>query len=329
MRRFLDQPIWVRVLRGILLAVLVAAAAFYTPTPYVLEAPGRAVSASSIVSVQDPQARPINGEYLMTTVLHEKASVMLCIYGFLDPQATLTKETPVTSGLKAQSPNDDGRQMELSQYLSTRVALEALGYETYGEYRGLSVLDLAPNSPNLGILQPGDTLVGLEQHRPPTFEDFRSLLAGKSVDDTLAATVVRQGRELPLRIALTQSDGRIRIGAILRQEYEGIALPVKVVFRSGNTSGASAGLVFALEIYDQLSSEDLAQGRVVAATGTLDGDGTVGPIEGLALKLVAAERAGADVFVVPRENWEEIQNVATTVKVIPVATFQEAIHALR
>lgn len=329
MRRFLDQPLWVRVLRGIVLAALVAAVAFYTPTPYLLEAPGRAVPASDIIDVFDAKAHPVNGRYLMTTVLIEKASVMLCIYGWLDPQATLTRQKTSGHGEQAQSPNDDSRQMELSQYLSTRVALETLGYRVHGEYRGLKVLDLVEGSPNIGALQAGDTIVEMGSYRPPSFDDFRNALSGKTSNDRIAAVVNRGGRLVSVTLRLFSVEGRLRIGVVLSQEYDNIELPVDVVFHSGNTSGASAGLVFALEIYDRLSPDDLARGRTIAATGTLEGNGQVGGVEGIAFKLVAAERSGADIFVIPRENWEEIKNVASSVKVIPVDTFQEALDALR
>ena len=44
---------------------------------------------------------------------------------------------------------------------------------------------------------------------------------------------------------------------------------------------------------------------------------------------IAAERAGSSIFLVPRENWNEVKNEPTSMKVIPVATFQEALDALR
>ncbi|MDI1289870.1 MAG: hypothetical protein PSX37_07990 [bacterium] len=73
----------------------------------------------------------------------------------------------------------------------------------------------------------------------------------------------------------------------------------------------------------------MAKGRIIAATGTLNGAARVGGIEGLPFKLIAAERAGADIFLVPRENWDEVKNTQTKVKVIPVDTFQEALDALQ
>jgi PDZ domain-containing protein len=208
------------------------------------------------------------------------------------------------------------------------VALQDLGYQVHGDYLGLRILGLNPDSPNLDRLRPNDLIVELGGEKLPSMETFKSQLGHRAPGQTVSAVIRRDGSNESTELKLIKVRGRTRIGAVLRPEFASIALPVKVSFRDANTSGASAGLVFALEIFDELSEKDVARGRVIAATGTLDASGTVGPIEGLSLKLVAAERAGATVFLVPRENWPEIKNHPTTMKVIPVETFQEALHAL-
>lgn len=96
-----------------------------------------------------------------------------------------------------------------------------------------------------------------------------------------------------------------------------------------NISGPSAGLVFTLELIQQLLGEDLTQGYVVAATGTVTPDGVVGPVGGVRHKVVAAERAGAGVFLVPDSNAAVAVAAARHIRVIPVRTVAEAVAALR
>jgi PDZ domain-containing protein len=326
MRRFLDQPLWVRVLRGILLAGVVALVATYIPTPFLLEAPGRAVVASNIITIKHQGVHPVNGRFLMTTVLIEKASVMMCIYGLLDPSATLTRRQ--SEGEQAQSPSAP-EQMELSQYLSSWVALETLGYTVQGDFRGLRVVRLVNKSPNANQLRKGDLILEAANKKLASLEDFTKLLQARTTQDKLKTVLQRDGKSISLDLALAEIDGKLRIGALLQPEYTNIKMPVDIGFRSGTTTGASAGLVFALEIYDRLDPGDLARGRAIAATGTLDRRGRVGGIEGLPFKLIAAERAGADVFLVPRENYGEVKNISTEVTVIPVSTFEEALDALQ
>jgi PDZ domain-containing protein len=326
---FFRQPLRLRILRGILLALVLALLAYYTPTPYQLEAPGRAIPASSIISIADAKARPVNGQYLMATVLAEKATVLLCVYGLIDPDARLTRTATGQEGEQAQSPAEDARQMELSQYLSSRVALQQLGYPMQGKYKGLRILQVGADSPNRQMLRRGDLLTRLEDYQPPSLEDLRRVRVGKSPDSQLQGLVERGTQTMPVQLRLKKLSGELRLGVVLQPEFEKAALPVRIDFQTLNTSGASAGLCFALEIYDQLAPEDLARGRVIAATGTLDGEGRVGGIQGLPFKLVAAERANAEIFLVPRENWPEVQNSATSMKIIPVSSFQEALDALR
>jgi PDZ domain-containing protein len=81
---------------------------------------------------------------------------------------------------------------------------------------------------------------------------------------------------------------------------------VDVQFATKDVGGPSAGMMFALGIYDLLTSGDLGGGAKIAGTGTIDGQGNVGPIGGIAQKLVGARRAGAQWFIAPESNCNEV-----------------------
>jgi PDZ domain-containing protein len=61
-------------------------------------------------------------------------------------------------------------------------------------------------------------------------------------------------------------------------------------------------MMFALALYDKLTPGPLAGGRTVAGTGTIDPDGTVGPIGGIQQKVNGAKAAGATVFLAPASD---------------------------
>lgn len=233
---FFQKPLKVRILRGFVLAISLSLAAAFTPTPYHLQAPGRVERVTPMVEIKT-KTYPSQGAFLLPTVVSEPATVLYVIYSLLDPNATLSDK----SSAKPMAQTRDEQQMGASQYLATRVALKALGYEL-----------------------------------------------GK--DDS----------ELPFTIS----------------------------FDTGETSGASGGLVFALEIYSQLTPQDITKGRLIAATGTLSPRGRVGDIEGINLKLIGAAQAGADVFLVPRGNLDEIEGLPEGMQVIAVGSFNEALDAL-
>ena len=51
--------------------------------------------------------------------------------------------------------------------------------------------------------------------------------------------------------------------------------------------------------------EDITKGKTVVGTGTIDIDGNVGAIGGVKYKLIGAVKNKADVFLVPKDNYEE------------------------
>jgi PDZ domain-containing protein len=116
------------------------------------------------------------------------------------------------------------------------------------------------------------------------------------------------------------------IGAALGAAFR---LPLNVSLDSENIGGPSAGLAFALTIADVLTPEDLTRGHLVAVTGTIDLQGNVGLVGGVEFKVRAAEREGADVFLVPTDEVAEASKVTADVMVIGVSTLEEAIAALR
>ena len=87
--------------------------------------------------------------------------------------------------------------------------------------------------------------------------------------------------------------------------------------------------MFTLGVYDLLTPGDLTGGRKIAGTGTISLDGSVGPIGGVQQKVVAAERAGAEYFLSPAENYDDAVAMAKHIKVIKVTTAQEAIDFLK
>jgi PDZ domain-containing protein len=98
---------------------------------------------------------------------------------------------------------------------------------------------------------------------------------------------------------------------------------------NNSIGGPSAGLMFALGIMDKVGDENITQGRFIAGTGTIDPSGKVGPIGGIQLKMIAARRAGATVFLAPESNCAEVRgNVPKGLEVVKVATLHGAVTDL-
>ena len=129
-------------------------------------------------------------------------------------------------------------------------------------------------------------------------------------------------------VAAPDDEKRAIIGVRVSQDAR-IELPVDVRIDLGDVGGPSAGLPFALEVYQELGN-DVDRGYRVAATGEIELDGTVVPVGGIKQKTFGVRSSGADVFLVPAgDNAETAQQYAGDLRVIPVESFEQALRVLR
>jgi PDZ domain-containing protein len=105
--------------------------------------------------------------------------------------------------------------------------------------------------------------------------------------------------------------------------------PYPIRIESGDVGGPSAGMMYALGLYDLLTPGDLTDGRTVAGTGTIDLEGKVGPIGGIGDKIVAAQGAGADVFLVPDGDLKGARAASDgSMQIVAISTLEEALTFL-
>lgn len=101
---------------------------------------------------------------------------------------------------------------------------------------------------------------------------------------------------------------------------------------SQNVQGGSGGLMQTLSLYNRLVEADMTKGLKIAGTGTISVSGNVGPIGGVRQKVIAAAREDVDVFFVPLADYDdayaELVQLRSSMQLIAVATFREAIEAL-
>jgi Lon-like protease len=84
-----------------------------------------------------------------------------------------------------------------------------------------------------------------------------------------------------------------------------------------------------LGVIDALTSGSVTGGRTVAATGTIDSQGNVGPVGGVPQKTVAVENAGASIFLVPPQEYKDaLSKDRPGLKIYPVSTLDQALSVL-
>ena len=115
------------------------------------------------------------------------------------------------------------------------------------------------------------------------------------------------------------------------REHSGAAASVKAEDLEVDSvfEGPSAGLMLALAVVDAAMPGQLRGTHRIAGSGRLASDGRIEPVSAIELKVLAAERDGADIFLAPRANAAEAFYAATRLRVIPVDTFDDAMDALQ
>ena len=123
--------------------------------------------------------------------------------------------------------------------------------------------------------------------------------------DFLKINVERNGKIIECKAELVSEDDRVIIGATL-SELKNIKTDPKVeyIFKD-NESGASRGLLCALDIYNKITKFDLTKGDIISGTGSIDQYGKVGSIDGVKYKLAGSVKKNAKVFIVPTGNYKE------------------------
>ena len=322
------------------IGVLAATLFTFIELPYYVTMPGMAQKLSPLVEVENGDKD--EGSFMLTTVRMGKANVIT--YGF----AKVRKYYEI---YPAEVVRHDGEtdeeytfrqlhMMEGSKQAAISVAYKRAGKKVSYENRGVYVLGVLPNMPASQHLQTGDRITEIDGIKIETAEQLIGQISQKKSGDQVVVKFKRnkEKRKATLRLQpLPESRGRIGIGISLATDREIITDP-GVTIESEEIGGPSAGLMFSLEIYNQLVEEDITRGYQIAGTGTINENGEVGPIGGISQKVIAADRAGADIFFAPNEkgaknsNYREAiktaKDIGTNMKIIPIDTFDEALAYL-
>lgn len=221
---------------------------------------------------------------------------------------------------KEQVAEENAIQMEGSQEEATAVALRAIGQKVPTH---VAIAGITDGSKAKGLLEVSDRLERIDDVPITSTQQVRDVLQRTKPGETVALTVVRQGKERTVQVpTITGQEGRTALGVLLGITHD---FPAKITIDAGAIGGPSAGLMFSLGIYDKLTPGPLAGGNQIAGTGTIDDQGTVGPIGGIRQKLAGARADGAQYFLAPAGNCDEVVgHVPAGLNVFKVGTFDEA-----
>jgi len=282
-----------------------------------------------------------DGELLFLTVAVSNRDPNLYRYLFarLDGDASVVKrETVIGCAGYEESSRLARDQMDQSQDAAKAVALERLGYEVPALPGRVQVVDVLCDGPSEGKLALGDVIVAVDGTPVESADQVRPLIAARAPGDTVEFTVDRDGERTTVPVVLGERpdpppageapDAGGGFAGIVTDTDRRHEIPVDVTIDTARVSGPSAGLAFALAIIDDLTPGDLTGRGDVAVTGTIEEDGTVGPVGGVAQKAVTARRAGARLMLVPADEVADARARAGDMRVVGVRTLDDALRAL-
>ena len=289
--------------------------------------PGPAKDVFPLIRVEGAETTDPNGQLFLTTVSYRHVDVISAVLGWLDPATEVVPEEALfPPGQSEQEYERQTRsQMDESKIAASVAVLSELTDYPEEHGHGALVQDVVDGSAADGRLFPGDLVVAAEG-RPI-----------EAVDDLSRAIDATEGEGgLQLRVEVDGEERRVTVRPRVEDEEEGPILgvvlvenfPFDIVIESGEIGGPSAGLMWALGLYDLLSDHDLVAGRRIAGTGAIDLGGGVLPIGGVEEKVRGAERNEAAVFLVPRDNLADARTVAGDIRLVAVDDLGEAVRYL-
>jgi PDZ domain-containing protein len=340
---------WRWALAAIVVAAAVLVASLTITLPYYIESPGLAQSIKPLIQVDPAHRHPVQGDVLLSTVaLQSSVHPIDLAASWFDSNEHVVARQDVTGGQSPQQFNLQSVQdMSQSETEAIVVGLRRLGYHVPETGDGVLVVGIDPRAAAVGHMAPGDVIFGADGKPVSIVSDLTKIILGHKPGQQLALKVEdTSGARHDLAVSLIACPEDICPGTHGTRPYLGVELqtrhdkflyPFKISIDLNNVGGPSAGLAFALGVVDTLSTGNITGGKKVAVTGTISPDGSVGPIGGIALKTVAVENAGADVFLVPKDvaGTEPQYSAAAAkarghhLKVIAVGSLEDALNALR
>lgn len=323
----------------IFITVVLVAAMFYT-LPYYVSKPGMAQELEPIIEVED--GFDGKGNFMLTTVRMGRAN----IYSYVAAKVSKYQEIYPLEMILVEDETEEEyaiRQMNLmesSKLNAIDVAYRKAGLTVDYRYLGIYVLNVLPDMPAYGKLMAGDRITKVDGNAFHSQDKFIEHVAKKQEGESVTLTYIRKNKTAEVTIPVKKfkkDPTKVGVGITLVEDKEIIVDPdVKV--KTDEIGGPSAGLMFSLEIYNQLTKTDLTKGYQIAGTGTISSNGIVGPIGGIQQKIVAADKSGAEIFLAPNENgingsnYEEAvkagKDIGTKMKIIPIDTFDDAVKYL-
>jgi PDZ domain-containing protein len=351
-RRWSPRARWAAVLGGIVLVGLVTAG-LLVKLPYYTLSPGSSRATEPLISVDGAPTYDAPGNVDFLTVSLREATPVELLAAWINPAVDVKSREDI---LGKQSPEENQKlnlqMMSDSKDAATYQALHRLGYDIPTSGSGAVVASVQQGSPADGTLKIGDVITSVNGQTVALNSDLVKVVGSQPPGTVLTMAVTTL--DLP-ELQAAQAEGaegvtsaepgttrtvEVTLGARADDPSKGFLgvstftrdlsfdFPVQVTIDSGRVGGPSAGLAFTLGLLDVMTPDSITGGLKIATTGTMSLDGTVGPVGGVHQKVVAAQREGVELMLVPSSELDEARHYADGLRIEPVDNLDQALQVL-
>lgn len=333
-RRWLSIPVAIIVV--LVLAVVVSSRINLN---YYAVQPGTAQSVQQFITVPANKAHHVARPVKLTDVVLSRVSALTYWYFKLDSNTVLQPLESVTGGTPPSELDAQGTlEMSQAEAAAKAASLRRLGYAVPATPAGAVLFAVWNGTPAYGVLHVGDVVTAVDGAPTLTASSLSATLKKYHSGETVTLSVRKGGSGPPQPESITLRATKVDVGGgqmatvtlgIEPQDQVDYSFPFPVSIDVANIGGPSAGLAMTLGVIDTLSGGNLTGSQSVAATGTMDDQGNVGDVGGVAQKTVAVEQAGATIFLVPPQEYKAALSKKTPgLHIYAVSTLNQALAVL-
>ena len=286
------------------------------------------------IQIEGADSYEYDGNLYQLTVRRDEANYFTYIWAKVDSSVDLySREVILPKGVTPKQLADISIQnMKTSENVAIAVALDSLDFQIETQGDGVLVVGILEDSPVAGKLLKEDLIISINNEEIKSTSEFIALLRTYEIGDTVSIGLMRNDKETSIETKLIEHidyENEPMVGFLASTPNQRFVFPITVDIETGNVGGPSAGLMMALNVYNSLTEEDLTKGTKVAGTGTIEIDGSVGPVGGVKQKVIAAKKAGSTLILVPTANFNDAESfIDENTVIIAVDTFNQALEVI-
>lgn len=318
---------------GITLFILILFLLFnFLELPFYIKKTGGLIDITDRIEIDTNSS--INGSYNLAYVSELKATIPIYLTALFNKNWDIIKKEEEVASNEKES--DVNLRNELALDEANNIAL-IVAYN-----KANKKIDIVDNELIVGYvdtiadsdLKVGDKIKKIDNKVIKSKQELNDIINTKKIGDKVEVEVLNKNKNQKRYATVVEYEDRKIIGVIVYNNYKINTVPKTQFNFSKRESGASGGFMMSLAVYDYLSDIDLANGRKIAGTGTIDIDGNVGEISGIKYKIMGAINEKADIFFVPDgDNYDEALKIVNDfdldIELVNVKNIEDAINYLK